>query len=326
MAPSAPRVISRLDIKVQRSLGSVVLLLFGFTSIAHAEGYFSYSYQKIDVMAGDAEYARTLAHNAHRLDMAARKLVDWDSGAPLPPTHVFVLHHAAFAKLVAPEQFESSFRMVLYATSAFAVRNGENYALMDAEATSDYSGAYFGLAGSILLGEGLRYPAWFSTGLARMIAPTQIRGTKVTVGRVDPWLAQVVKTWRLRFISTRLLLTLSPDDQAFKGDLMQEKYTAECWLLVHLITIEGIYKAEFTQYLRLLDAGKDPSDAFTASFNVAYEDLDKTLKDTVDGGSIRSLSFDVPDESNTDQSRKLGAAEADGRIAHLIEIVHPRSQ
>jgi hypothetical protein len=309
--------------QVQRTLGPVALLLLGITSIAQAQGYFSYTYQGIDVMAGDAGYARTLAHNVYRLGVAARRLLEWDAGAALPATHVYALHHPAFVKLAPPGQFAPTFQMVTEVTSAFAIRNGENYAYLDAAASSDYSGAYFGLAGSILLREGRRYPQWFSTGFARMLAPTQIRGTKVTVGRVDGWLAEVVKSWNLRFISTRSLLTMSPDDQVLKADLMQEKYASECWLLVHLITIEGLYKSEFTQYLRLLDAGKDPSDAFAASFKVTYEELDKTLKDAIDKGAIRLLSFDVPDESDTDQPRQLSAAEVDSRMARLIEIVQP---
>jgi hypothetical protein len=311
--------------KVQRILGAAALLLLGVTSIAQAQGYFSYSYQGIDVMAGDAVYARTLAHNVHRLDVAARRLLEWDAGAPLPPTHVYALHHPAFLKLAPPYQFAPTFQMVTHVTSAFDIRNGENYAYVDASASSDYSGAYFGLAGSILASGGRRYPAWFTNGFARMIAPTQIHGTKVTVGRVDAWLAEVVKSWSLKFISTRSLLTMSPHDEVLKADLMQQKYAAECWLLVHLITIEGLYKSEFAQYLRLLDAGKDPSDAFAASFKVSYEELDKTLKDAIDKGSIRLLSFDVPDQSDTDQPRQLSAAEADSRIARLIEIVQPGS-
>jgi len=43
-------------------------------------------------MAGDPGYARTLAHNVYRLDEAARKLLEWDAGALLPPTHVSALH------------------------------------------------------------------------------------------------------------------------------------------------------------------------------------------------------------------------------------------
>jgi hypothetical protein len=301
------------------------LLWLGVAGVAQARGYVGYSYQGIDVMAGDAVYARTLAHNVHRLDEAARKVLEWDAGAPLPPTHVYALHHPEFARLVPPGQIVHRFQMVSFVTSAFAISKGENYAFVDAAAATDYSGAYFGLAGSILLSEGLRYPAWFSTGFERMIAPTQIRGTRVTIGRVDAWLANVAQSWKLRFISTRSLLTINPDDPLLKDDLMQEKYTAECWLLVHLITIEGMYKSEFKEYLRLLNSGRGPADAFAASFKVTYEDLDKTLKDAIDKGSIRLLSFEIPDEPDSDQPRQLSAAESDGRIARLMEVVHPDS-
>jgi hypothetical protein len=217
--------------RAQRSCGPAALLLLAFTGVVQARGYVSYSYQGIDVMAGDPGYARTLAHNVHRLDEAARKLLEWDAGALLPPTHVYALHEADFAKLVPPGRIVHRFHMVTTVASAFAIHDGENYAFVNAAAATDYSGAYFGLAGSILLSEDLHYPAWFSTGFERMIAPTQIRESKVTIGRVDPWLAKVVQSWKLRFIPTRLLFTIRPDDPMLRDDLMQEKLhlSAGCW-------------------------------------------------------------------------------------------------
>jgi hypothetical protein len=64
-----------------------MLLLLACTAVANAAEtpYLAYSYQGIDVIApGEGASARTLAHNIHRLEAAARKLLDWDSGAPLP--------------------------------------------------------------------------------------------------------------------------------------------------------------------------------------------------------------------------------------------------
>ena len=291
---------------------------------SRADAYWSYSYRGIDVTAsGDAAYARALAHNVHRLDLTARKLLDSDSGAALPPTHIFALHHATYEKLIPKEEFSSLYRMSTRVVSAFLIHGGENYAFMDASDSRPYYGAYFGLAGSILASQGIRYPRWYATGFARLLAPTQIRDADVTVGKVDEWMAKVVRAWRLKFIPVRTLLTAKEDDPILESDLMSEKYNAECWLLVHLITIEGLHKTEFTQYLRRVSDGADPAAAFAANFQVSFEDLDQMLRNVLDKATIRTLSFKVPDEPDTDAPRLLTTAEANAKLATLAALFAP---
>ncbi len=303
-----------------------MLLFLALTAGAHAADtpYWAYSYQGIDVVAaGGGEYARTLAHNVHRLDAAARKLLDWDAGAALPPTHVYVLHHPAFAKLTPPSQVFAKYNTVETITATSRFRDGENFILMDASLQSQYFasyGAYSGLASSILQSELLHYPSWFSSGYARLIAPARIKGTKVTLGKADEQLALFLRTRVLNFAPARALMTLDRSDPAFQGDLMDIRYSAECWLLVHLITIEGLHKKEFADYLRLLNAGIAPADAFAATLQASSEDLDKAMHDVISEGTIRTLTFDIPDVPDDTLPRELSAAEADARIAQLAEL------
>jgi hypothetical protein len=297
------------------------LLVTLYIGPARAEPYWSYAYGGIDVTAaGEAKYAHDVAHNVHRLELTARKLLDSDSDSTLAPTHIYSLDHSTFLRLRPQERYSPLFHTLTQVTSAFRMHDGENYVFMDAADERRYYGAYFGLAGSILASQKLRYPRWYLVGFARMLAPTQIRETDVTVGKVDEWMAKAVRAWKLKFIPVRVLLTADETAPALAGDLMTEKYAAECWLLVHLITIEGLHKSEFAQYLQLLSSGTPPAEAFSASFKISYEDLDKMLRNAMDKGTIRTLSFTVPDEPDTNAPRQLSAAEADARLAELSAV------
>jgi hypothetical protein len=290
---------------------------------AETTPYWLYSYQGLEVVAPgeDGKYALTLAHNIHRLDAAARRLLDWDTGVPLPPTHVYALHHPAFVKLAQPSEIHTGYNLIMTYTALYYVHDGENFALLDA-LTNEYSGAYYGLAGSILLSEKLRYPRWFATGYTSLVSRAQIKGTKVIVGRADADIPRFLRSRSLQFIPSRTLMNAGPDDPVLRRELMDGKYRAECWMLVHLITIEGKHKAEFSQYLQLINSGVMPADAFAPAFKATtYEDLDKIMRDTIANGVITTLSYDIPDQPDTEQPQQLNAAAAADRIAHLSEVV-----
>lgn len=297
-------------------------------ALGAARPYWTYSYGGIDVMTPeDGAHARAWAHNVHRVEVAVQQLLGADSTIPLPPTHIYSLHHPTYIKLAPPDQYAASYNLRLYVPFEFVVRDGENYAMMDAGQSDQSSGAYFSLAGSILARQKIRYPAWYATGFVRVISPAHITGNKVVVGKTDAWLAKVLLSGKLKFIPVRELLTMSPDDPALQKELMAQQYTAECWLLVHAITVEGMHKAQFTRYLQLLADGKPADDAFAASFQgTTYEDLDKMLKDILSKGEIATLAVEVPDEADTGQPRELTSDEAEERIIKLAEALkgdHP---
>ena len=313
-----------LSIRTLLLAASLVLIIGTHTdrALGAERPYWTYSYGGIDVMTPeDAAHARALAHNVHRVEIAVQKLLDPDATAPLPPTHIYSLHHPTYVKLAPPDQYVGTYNMRLYVPFEFVVRDGENYASMDAGQSDQSSGAFFSLAGSILARQKISYPAWYATGFVRVISPAHITGSKVVVGKTDPWLAKVLLSGKLKFIPVRELLTMSRDDPALQKELMAQQYTAECWLLVHAITVEGMHKAEFTKYLQLLGDGKPPADAFAASFQATYEDLDKMLKDILSKGEIATLAVEVPDEADTGQPRELTSDETKERIIKLAEAL-----
>ncbi len=261
--------------------------------------------------------AHTLAHNAHRIEVAIEKLMGLSSSGPLS-THIYALHHATYVRLA---QADGSYGPRLSPPFGFVARDAEAYVLMDAGRSNQSEGAYLGLAQSVLARQQMRFPDWFAMGFARLISKAYLRGSKVIVGEPDPWIARVLLSQRLGFIPMRRLLTMSPDDPALRRRLMAEKYSAECWLLVHAITVEGLQKSEFARYLQLLSEHKSAADAFAASFQVSYEELDRRLGEIITKRMVRTLAIEVPDQPDSEQPRPLASAEAKEKIIQLAEAL-----
>jgi len=74
-------------------------------TLGAARPYWTYTYGGIDVMTPeDGAHARAWAHNVHRVEVAVQVLLGADSTIPLPPTHIYSLHHPTYVKLAPPDQ------------------------------------------------------------------------------------------------------------------------------------------------------------------------------------------------------------------------------
>ncbi len=97
-------------------------------------------------------------------------------------------------------------------------------------------------------------------------------------------------------------------------------YSAESWLLVHLIVLEGKYHSNFFKYFQLRDQGEGDAKAFAESFDVTYEDLDKMLNDVVRSGKITLAKVAIQDDNDLGVATRLSDAEAAGRLAVLAAV------
>lgn len=173
---------------------------------------------------------------------------------------------------------------------------------------------YYLYASNLLLLEGaLRYPDWFRVGFAEVFAASKIEPDQVTIGGYD---RNVVRPLTPKsFIPVRRLLRLHAADAELKSSTTLQIYHAECWLLVHLFMLDGQYQTEFTRYLAAMDAGKPEEDAFAASFNLRYEDLDQALLHAFTEGRIHEVRIKVNAGPEGDPPHRLTEGEAKGRLA-----------
>ncbi len=302
-----------------RSWCGVLMAAACFPACAFGLEYWTYSYQGIEVTADRTERAKTIAHNLHRLDLAITRVLDVSQvSAWRTPTVVYSVPTATFSRLRGKKDDTTS----LFLSTPF-----ENLIVIDAgEDRSDSSlfNPYFGYTGSVLVSAyTFRYPRWFIYGLSELFAASKMNGDTVTIGSVNAQRGQTLVQSR-NPIPMRVLMAIQEGDPQLKDADFKNLYEAEAWLLVHLVVLEGKYRASFFHYFALRDQGEDEAKAFAASFNVTYEDLDKMLHDTLRTGKVETIKVSVADEKDAAEPARLTAAQAAGRLAQLASQIDPQ--
>jgi hypothetical protein len=184
------------------------------------------------------------------------------------------------------------------------------------EFDSDYWGAYYGYTAALLASDGrLSGPDWYRAGLPLVFASTKYRGDRAQLGTVQFGYA-VTLGQGSALIPMRTFLSLK---RATVGDnaATLKVYDAEAWGLAHEIFVEGWHRAEFAKYLELMRQGSQEPEAFAASFNMTYEQLDKEF-----AYALRQRAFvytmDSPDPGAAGETgRPLNAEEVKARLALL---------
>ena len=293
-----------------RSFVALMLLAGSFTAWG-SDPYWAYTYKDIDVMAvGGADRAKDIAHNLHRLDRAIGVALRLQAQEWRPPTRVFAVPQTTFDLFwkkggmpISSSYYGSSFASVI---------------LIDASVDRDtpYFDAYYGYANSVLVNAyPQRLPLWYRTGFAQVFGASKITHDKVTIGgyvagRVLPLLD---RDW----IPVKALFSIQRKDPQLAAADYVSHYQAECWFLTHQVLIEQIYRKSFADYFSRLDAGEDESSAFSESFSISHEDLDKELRAALTRGLIKLAEVKVPDEPDSAEPHRLSESEAKGRLARL---------
>ena len=274
-----------------------------------AEQYWAYDYYNISVMGvGSASRAETIAHDLHRLDTAVSTVTNQRSDATRPPTRVYLVSNDYYALIRGVKDNTAA----QYRPLAFS---NDILVNIDANEGDALFGAYFGYTGSIM--STFHYPGWYIHGLSEVFAASSIARDTVTIGGFVPGRVRTLSTSSLFPMS--VFLGLHNQDPELASASAQELYAAQSWFLVHLILIEGQYHDNFMQYFKRLSDGQDQREAFAASFTVGYDELDKMLRGRLAKAAIAVIKVPVPDEHDANVPRKLGEAEAKGRLALLAE-------
>jgi hypothetical protein len=272
-----------------------------------ADQYWAYDYQGMEVTAvGSAEFARTIAHNLHRLDRALGTVLQMSGNGWRPPTMIYVVPKPTFDLLHGRKDDTAA----LYTSNAF-----ENNILIDASNRDNRLwGVYFGFTGSILNSAySFRYPSWFVAGLSEVFAGTSINHFSVTIGDINR--PRVAALLHHTPIPMKTMLALRGDDPQLSSVDFRDVYEAQAWFLVHQIIIEKQYHTNFLEYFQRLDKGENEAQAFSESFAVPYEELDKMLARALQSGRVSIYKVELQDEKDESAPRRLSDAEANGRLA-----------
>lgn len=276
-------------------------------AVAAEPEYWSYSYRNVEVTAaGSSAYTVNLARYCVRLDGMLSRILGIRT-AERPHVHIYALPQAQVRQLLGDGDRVS-----------FRISPAGNTILMSNTpgSDSDYWGAYYGYTGALLASDGrLKGPDWYVLGVPLVFASTKYRGDRAQLGTVSLGYA-VTLGQGSALIPMRTFLALkraSISDNA--GTL--KVYDAEAWGLAHEVFVEGWHRAEFAKYLDLMRQGSHEPEAFAASFNMTYEQLDKEF-----AYSLRQRAFvytmDAPDPGGAGEAAQpLSAEDVKARLAVL---------
>lgn len=120
--------------------------------------------------------------------------------------------------------------------------------------------------------QGAGYPPWYVEGFAEFMATAQFTDRAVDFGRPSPvraaWLANRAEWLPLEQILFRQI----EGNAAYNA-----RYYAQSWLLTHYLLSDPARSQQLTNYLRALDRGEEPPEAFASSFGVAPAQLQRQL-------------------------------------------------
>ncbi|TRW14531.1 hypothetical protein [Glacieibacterium frigidum] len=125
------------------------------------------------------------------------------------------------------------------------------------------------------------YPAWYVEGFAEYVSTARFEKTFTEFGGVGLGRAYALlaKAWLpVRTVMTSRVTDMSTYDRG--------QFYAMSWLAVHYLSRDEGRRAQLRAYLKAIDTGTPPDDAFTKSFGLSYEDFGKALRRYLDGKDI----------------------------------------
>lgn len=290
-------------------LPRVALLLLACPGLAGAaDDYWGYSYSNIDVTAAASSvYTVNVALYCARLDTMLTRILGIKTNYRAP-VHIYALPAAQLRQYLGDTA--TAYRSSRYELTVVTDNSASN--------DSDYWGAYYGYTAALLASDRqLRGPDWYLEGVPLVFAMTSYERAHVKLGNVPLGYGLALGQGGA-LIPMRTFLVLRKHDVVTAGSHNLKMYDAQAWALAHEIFVERWRRAEFDKYLAFLRQGASEADAFAASFNVTYEQLDQEFARTIKQQAY-VYTMDIPPVPATSgrSAERLSAAEVRGRLALL---------
>src|SRR5690242_7111000 len=118
-------------------------------------------------------------------------------------------------------------------------------------------------------------PRWFEEGTAELYSNAQINAKRVRIGKeleshmnlllARPWLPAA------QLAAAHPVDAAKQETPEHVQEQAESMFYAESWALVHMLNLSPDYRDHLPQFLQLLAAGRDMSDAFRAAFGRPFE-------------------------------------------------------
>jgi tetratricopeptide (TPR) repeat protein len=274
---------------------------------AAADQYWGYQYKQINVTAqGSSDFARNLAHNLYRLELAMAAILQSDA-TWRPPIELYAVPAELFTALSGLQSDNGSQSKTTPYSSTLLINTTQSGELR-------YWSTYFSFGSSMFVTKySSRYPSWFISGMSEVMAASSVEYGKVIIGGANP--GRAYSLTHSSWIPLQLLLSVRGNDPQMSSRAFQDMYFAETWYLVHKILVDQFYRANFYQYFVRLDRGEDESKAFAESFDISYDDLSSALKKSITADKFMHYNVKIAGDDDGSKPVRLSQAEALGRLA-----------
>lgn len=177
-----------------------------------------------------------------------------------------------------------------------------------------------------ILSDGPRLPSWLWVGLAELYQTFQSRrgGLAAVVGIAPRGHFEVLR--EVQGMKLAELFAVQPGDRIFGEGIARQVFTAQCWGLVHYLTLGNpTYGAKFPEFLAQLRSGESSESAIRRVFGVEPEMIEAEFR-----ASLRKyvfpaieLTFEEKTSRRVDtKAEPLSDKEASGYLGDLLVHLH----
>ena len=160
----------------------------------------------------------------------------------------------------------------------------------------------------LAVNDGHRTPLWFIDGFAHYVATARFDGSEAVVG-----MAPEAYATYLEALGGKIDYHLEYKDVLADADVkagygtrdaadIRNEFGARAWILTHWIESTPENRAKFAAYLKAVDDGAKPADAFQTAFGLSPQRLDHTLWAYLEGHHLMAMKmpFAIPTPPKVD--------------------------
>lgn len=164
-------------------------------------------------------------------------------------------------------------------------------------------------------------PAWFDEGLAEFHATLDLPAgaTTLEAGRPTPAHLRVLE--REPRLPLADLLAVTRESALYNEGDQRGMFYAQSWLTVHYLLAGNRERTpQLMAYLRALEGGQSPLDAFDRAFSAPPAVLEKELADYLNRGRfpVLRVALQTPTVARPTEARELVPADAEAWLAELL--------
>ncbi|GAB1261843.1 hypothetical protein [Aurantivibrio plasticivorans] len=167
---------------------------------------------------------------------------------------------------------------------------------------------------------GPSYPLWFEEGMAELLGATQLKRRHAVVGAVPKARAlDLVHSFDLP------VANLLEPSISRSNELYWTGFYAKAWQLVHFLHMDVengvVLKSKLDEYMRFLEDGKSPKNAFEWGFEISTDEVDRLLDKYKKQRRLGAIRIDIPKKEYEVSITKLSLNESIAELASVAALI-----